>query len=127
MMIVSACSPKPPEGPVVPGTSVSLPAAWPIAMLVEVAFPLSGSASATAPAGWAGGVARVSGDGFSTDMTATCHILGIAGRVLRYGPSGSSVFMFSARLAICVTHPCRWGNRQAIVKLPVERVEADQL
>jgi hypothetical protein len=35
----SACCPKPPEGPATPGTSFSVPASWPMTMLLNVASP----------------------------------------------------------------------------------------
>ncbi|PZS38982.1 MAG: hypothetical protein DLM62_10755 [Pseudonocardiales bacterium] len=37
MVTESACWPKPPEGPVTPGTWFSVPASWPMTMLLNVA------------------------------------------------------------------------------------------
>jgi hypothetical protein len=50
-----------------------------------------------ARAGWAGDVAGVSGDGFSTDMTLPATFVADLGE--------SSVSVFSARSATGVTHP----------------------
>jgi hypothetical protein len=45
IVTVSACSPNEPGVPVVPGTSFSVPASWPMAMLWKLASPLSELAS----------------------------------------------------------------------------------
>ena len=39
MVTESACWPKLPDGPVTPGSSLSVPASWPMTMLLNVASP----------------------------------------------------------------------------------------